>query len=89
MIKLTRLNGKKFYLNCEAIKWLEATPDTLITLFQGEKVMVKESLEQVVEDTLDYQKRTRQEPPRVVRQAEDRLPEPGGGAVGGSGSLGV
>ena len=56
MIRLSRLNGKEFYLNCELIKYLEATPDTLITLTTGEKLMVKEKLEEVVEATLNFKR---------------------------------
>lgn len=55
MIVLHRLNGKEFVLNAEQIKYLEATPDTLITLTANdEKVMVKESLEQVIERVVEY-----------------------------------
>jgi len=56
MIRLSRLNGKEFFLNCEMIKVLEATPDTVITLVSGEKLMVKESVDNVVQATLAYKK---------------------------------
>jgi flagellar protein FlbD len=62
MISLKRLNGAEFFLNCELIKSLEATPDTVITLTTGEKLMVKESCTQVIERTLEYRKRLFQEP---------------------------
>jgi len=69
MILLSRLNGKNFYLNCEHIKWLESTPDTIITMDSGEKIMVKEDVEKVVELTVAYKKRIFQEPPeRAVAQ---------------------
>lgn len=54
MIRLTRLNGKEFILNCELIKILEATPDTVITLTTGEKLMVKESVDEVIRTSIDY-----------------------------------
>jgi flagellar protein FlbD len=63
MIELTRLNGKGFVVNCELIKTIEATPDTVISLTTGEKLMVKESVDQVVESTVRYKKRLYQEPP--------------------------
>ncbi len=44
MIKVTRLNGKNFMLNAEIIETLEETPDTVITLVDGKKYVVKESL---------------------------------------------
>jgi flagellar protein FlbD len=56
MIYLTRLNGKKFILNCELIKSVEATPDTVITLAAGEKFMVKEKVEEVVEATIVFRR---------------------------------
>ncbi len=63
MIELSRLNGKKFILNCELIKMIEATPDTVITLTSGEKLMVKDQVDDVVERSTDYLKRLRQESP--------------------------
>lgn len=63
MIEVSRLNGKKFVINCELIKILEATPDTVITLLSGEKLMIQESVAQVIQMTMDYRKRLYQEPP--------------------------
>ncbi|MCH7787526.1 MAG: flagellar FlbD family protein [Chloroflexi bacterium] len=45
MITVTRLNDTRFVLNAEQIKTVESTPDTIITLLTGEKLMVKESPE--------------------------------------------
>ncbi len=57
MITLHRLNGKEFVLNAEQIKFIEATPDTIITLTGGdEKFMVRESVEQVVQMAIDYKR---------------------------------
>lgn len=66
MIELSRLNGKQFILNCELIQTIESTPDTLITLRSGEKLMVREPAQEVVRLTVEYRKRLFQEPPRVV-----------------------
>jgi flagellar protein FlbD len=63
VIELSRLNGKKFVLNCELIKTIEATPDTVICLTSGEKLMVREPVADVMSKTMDYLKRLRQEPP--------------------------
>ncbi|NBU19916.1 flagellar protein [bacterium] len=63
MIKLTRLSGKEFVLNCELLKFIEATPDTLLTLTTGEKIMVKESVDAVIEATLHYRQKIYREPP--------------------------
>lgn len=49
MIHLTRLNGKKFLLNALFIETVETFPDTTITLTNGNKFVVKESEEEVLE----------------------------------------
>jgi len=49
MIELTRLNGSPLFVNCDLIKWAEAAPDTMLTLINGEKVVVHESCAEVVE----------------------------------------
>jgi flagellar protein FlbD len=63
MILLTRINSKQFVVNCELIKFIEAIPDTLLTLTTGEKLMVKESVDEVIQATLNYRKRMYQEIP--------------------------
>lgn len=68
MIRLSRLNGKEFVLNCEMIKFVEATPDTVITLTNGEKFMVRESVEKVIQETMHYRQRLYQEPPPRIEQ---------------------
>jgi flagellar protein FlbD len=54
MITVHRLNGKEFVVNCELIKFVEATPDTVITLSDNEKFMVKESVADVIAATRKY-----------------------------------
>jgi flagellar protein FlbD len=57
MIRLTRLNDVPFYLNCDLIEFLEETPDTVITLSNGGKLLVKEPAETVVERIVAYRRR--------------------------------
>jgi len=71
MIKVSRLNGKEFVINCEIIKTIEATPDTVICLTTGEKIMVKESLDHIIELTMKYRKKCFQEPPEVLSQGKE------------------
>lgn len=59
MIRLTRKNGKPFVLNAELIKYVEEVPDTIVTLRDGEKVLVSESADVVVEKSLEYARLTR------------------------------
>ncbi len=47
MIRLTRFNGIQFYLNITHIETVEATPDTVITLTNGKKFIVKEDAQEV------------------------------------------
>ncbi len=54
MIKVTRLNGKEFVVNAELIEFVEATPDTVITLVSGKKIVVRESVDQVIERVVRY-----------------------------------
>lgn len=54
MIYLTRLNGSRFILNAEMIREIEATPDTIITLSTGQKIMVLEVVDDVRNAVLEY-----------------------------------
>jgi flagellar protein FlbD len=54
MIRLTRLNQRPFVLNAEQIKTVEQTPDTMITLLNGEQLMVREPAEEVVRLAIEY-----------------------------------
>jgi flagellar protein FlbD len=54
MIALTRLNGQQFVLNAEKIRYIEATPDTVVCCDTGEKMMVKETLAEVMRKAIEY-----------------------------------
>ena len=54
MIELTRLNGQKLYLNSDLLKSAETSPDTVLTLISGEKIVVRESCAEVVTLTLAW-----------------------------------
>ena len=54
MINVHRLNGKEFVVNCELIKYVESTPDTMITLADNEKIMVQESVRDIISATIKY-----------------------------------
>ncbi|MBX3420376.1 MAG: flagellar FlbD family protein [Pirellulaceae bacterium] len=57
MIKLTRLDGQPFVLNADLIRYVEQLPDTYVTLVSGERIVVTEAMDRVVELSLDYQQR--------------------------------
>jgi flagellar protein FlbD len=54
MIALTRLSGEPFVLNAELIKYVEALPDTFITLTTGDRIVVTEPPDEVVHRTMEY-----------------------------------
>jgi flagellar protein FlbD len=56
MIKVTRLNNSVLIINADMIQSVQATPDTLITLTNNDKIMVKEALEEVSQRIVDYQR---------------------------------
>ncbi len=55
MIKLTRIDGEPFVLNAEMIRYVEKRPDTFITLTTGERIIVGESMDEVVDRAIRYQ----------------------------------
>jgi len=59
MIKVTRLNQTGFVLNHALIKYVEARPDTTITLVNDEKVLVVEPVEEVIDRVIEYERRVR------------------------------
>ena len=56
MILLTRLNDSKVVINSDLIEFIEALPDTIVTLSTGQKIMVKESVEDVVQKVKEYKR---------------------------------
>ncbi len=56
MIKLTRLNRVPLIVNADLIEHVEVTPDTVVALTTGQKFMVLESAEEVVEKVIQYRK---------------------------------
>jgi flagellar protein FlbD len=57
MIELTRLNGAPIVVNSDLIKTAEASPDTMLTLINGEKLIVREPCAEVTERVLEYRAR--------------------------------
>ena len=58
MIELTKLNGIPIIINVDLIETLETTPDTVITFANGKKIIVKESVEDVIKKTIEYKRKT-------------------------------
>ena len=56
MINLTRSSHEPFVLNSDLIEYLEATPDTVITLTTGHKIRVSESSQEVVAKVIEFRR---------------------------------
>ncbi|MBI4055452.1 MAG: flagellar FlbD family protein [Elusimicrobia bacterium] len=61
MISLRRLNGTQFHINAELIETLEASPDTVVSLVTGNRFVVLESVQEVIEKILQYRVRVNAE----------------------------
>ena len=59
MIALTRLSGQPVIVNAALIRCVESRPDTYLTLTDGERLIVRDSVDEVVRKAIDYQRRLR------------------------------
>lgn len=60
MIQLTRLNKQPLLVNSDLIKYVEHSPDTLLTLVGGDKIVVRESSDEVLERVIAFRRRVLQ-----------------------------
>ncbi|HUT10833.1 MAG TPA: flagellar FlbD family protein [Thermoguttaceae bacterium] len=68
MIKLTRLGGEQFILNADLVRYVEVRPDTFITLTTGERIVVIESMDEVLRRAVAYQQAKHLVPPPAPRE---------------------
>lgn len=73
MIRLTQFGGGPLLLNAELIQYVEARPDTFITLTNGQRLMVAEPMDEVLRRVMVYQQAKHLAPP-PARGAGERLP---------------
>lgn len=66
MIKVTRLNNSELWVNAELIEFVEATPDTVISLVSNNKIIVKESPAAVVEAVVEYRQHILYRRPQIL-----------------------
>jgi flagellar protein FlbD len=57
MIKLHKLNGAEIVVNAELIESVEATPDTVLNLATGNRFLVKDSVQDVIDKVMEYKKK--------------------------------
>jgi len=65
MISVTRLNGKRIVVHAEQIRTVESNPDTTLILLNGDHILVRESMDEVVSLVVDYGRSLRQMMPRT------------------------
>lgn len=70
MIPVTRLNNTRFYINPELIVTIEETPDTVITLDNSEKLLVKETAAELSDLFVSYQQRVHQQVSFIYQKKE-------------------
>ena len=73
MIKLTRLGGEAFILNADLIQYVEERPDTFITLTGGERLVVTESMDEVLRRAVTYQQAKHMLPPPADPLRQSKL----------------
>ena len=56
MIQLTRLNNSLLTINSDLIKFVEQSPDTVITLLNGEKILVREDAHEIVAQIINFRR---------------------------------
>lgn len=69
MIKVTKLNGEVFYVNPYEIEFLEETPDTVISLKTGKKILVTEKAQLVINEMIDFYREVNKMP--EIKQTRD------------------
>jgi len=57
MIKLTRLNGQEVVVNADLIEFLESTPETIVSMTTGKKVVVREKVAEVIRLVAEFRTR--------------------------------
>ena len=57
MIALTRLNGQPIMVNSDLIESIEPTPDTVVTLTSGNKLVVRDSMEEIQARIIDFKRK--------------------------------
>lgn len=57
MIKVTRLNGSYMVINSDLIVFVEETPDTVITMTTGKKIVVKENVDEIIQRVIEYKQK--------------------------------
>ena len=79
MIRLHRLDGKELVVNADLIETVESTPDTVLSLTTGRKLVVRESVEEVIEEVVRYHRRRSAGADRTAGGPQPGVPVTDGG----------
>jgi len=69
MIKVTRLNGSELVINVDLIEFVEAIPDTIVSLVTGKKIMIKETTDTVIQRVAEFKRLS--SGPQVPKKVEE------------------
>jgi flagellar protein FlbD len=75
MIQVTRLDGSVMVVNVDQILWIEVMPDTVISLMNGEKLLVRESPELLIERAKEFKRSVAMPFVRRIVHAASEQPE--------------
>ncbi|MCP4633552.1 MAG: flagellar FlbD family protein [candidate division Zixibacteria bacterium] len=74
MIKATRINGGIFVINSDMIEFIEEKPETIICLTTGKKIMVRETIDDIIEKVSEFRKRCNENILHIRKQGIDAQP---------------
>ncbi len=74
MIKVTKLNQSVLYVNADLIEFIEETPDTVLTLTTGVRLVVEERAQEIIERVVAYRRRYTLEAPPVLEPDDGQRP---------------
>ncbi len=71
MVRVTRLNGAEIVVNASVIQSLESTPDTVVRLLNGQRLVVRETVDEVIGKVISYQRELHQPLSRAETEDPD------------------
>jgi flagellar protein FlbD len=69
VIQLTRLNGQPIMVNADLIESVEPTPDTVITLVSGNKLIVRDTMDEIQQRIIEFKRKIYAPPPPPAASA--------------------
>ena len=68
MIRVNRLNGSELWVNAEMIEFIEATPDTVVSLISHAKILVAQRPQEIVDAVVAYRQRILHQSPMILER---------------------